>query len=204
MLGEVEKADLVCTAGAQIDDHLILTKGIAVEGTAMLALELGDQLEERLGAELVTLSRRFLREPGISVLRDAQIVCQAGRPHAMHDPTEGGLATGLWELAHASGKGLVVDLSKIHVFPETDAVCRALDLDPLGLIASGALLVAAAPDESPRMVQSLTGAGIRASVIGRVVAGPALVQMKTARGLVPMPTFERDEVARVFGRIGPG
>jgi hydrogenase expression/formation protein HypE len=199
MLGEVEKADLVCTAGAQIDDHLILTKGIAVEGTAMLALELGDQLEERLGVELVTLSRRFLREPGISVLRDAQIVCQAGHPHAMHDPTEGGLATGLWELAHASGKGLVVDPSKIHVFPETDAVCRALDLDPLGLIASGALLVAAAPDESPRMVQTLTGAGIRASVIGQVVAGPARVQMKTARGLVPMPSFERDEVARVFG-----
>jgi hydrogenase maturation factor len=199
MLGEMEKADLVRTAGAQVGDDLILTKGIALEGTAMLALEMGEALQERVGPGAVARARRLLKAPGISVVHDAQIVGRAGRPHAMHDPTEGGLATGLWELAHASGHGIVVDVEQVRLFPETVAFCRALGLDPLGVIASGALLVAAAAEESAPMVEALTAAGIEAAVVGRVVDGPPLVQMRTAGGLVPMPTFERDEVARLFG-----
>jgi hydrogenase maturation factor len=198
MLGEVEKEDLVCTAGAQVGDDLILTKGIAIEGTAVLALEKGDQLQELLGSEPVARGRRFLKAPGISVMREAEIVCRAGRPRAMHDPTEGGLATGLWEMAQASGKGLQVDKAKVHVYPETAAFCQTLELDPWGLIASGALLVAAAPDDSGPMVAALGAAGIPASVIGRVVEGPPVVRVNTPDGLVVLPTFERDELARVF------
>jgi len=199
MLGEVEKADLVCTAGAQVGDEIILTKGIAIEGTAVLARELQEQLVAQLGQELVGRSQRFLREPGISVVRDAAIVCQSGRPHAMHDPTEGGLATGLWELAQASGHGIIVDLNRVYLFPESVALCQALDLDPLGLIASGALLVVAAPLETGRMVKALAEAGIGAVIIGQVVDGPPMVQARRDGSLVPLPTFERDELARVFG-----
>jgi hydrogenase maturation factor len=198
MLGEVAKQNLVCTAGAQVGDDLILTKGIAIEGTAVLALEMGRPLEKLVGTEMVTRGRRLLKSPGIGVLPEAQIVCRVGRPHAMHDPTEGGLATGLWEMAHASGKGLVVDLSQVHMFTETLSFCRALGLDPLGLIASGALLIAAAPEESPAMVAALAVAGIDAAVIGRVVQGPPLVQVVTEESLAPLPTFERDELARLF------
>jgi hydrogenase expression/formation protein HypE len=198
MLGEVEKEDLVRTAGAQAGDYLILTKGIAIEGTALLALELGEELEQRVGPELVARGRRFLKKPGISVVPDAQILCQVGRPNAMHDPTEGGLATGLWEMAQAADKGIILDLDRVHVFPETEVFCRTLGLDPLGLIASGALLVAAAPGQAAGMVEALHTAGIGASVIGRMVDGPAVVQEKAAEGLVPVPTFERDELARLF------
>jgi hydrogenase expression/formation protein HypE len=94
MLGEVEKADLVCTAGAQVGDAVILTKGISIEGTALLAREMEEQLVAQVGGDLVARGQRFLTEPGISVVRDAKIVCQVGHPHAMHDPTEGGVATG--------------------------------------------------------------------------------------------------------------
>ncbi len=198
MLGEVEKANMVRTAGAQVGDDVILSKGIAIEGTAVLAREMGDQLAAQVGSELIDRAQHFLKEPGISVVRDAEIVCRVGRPHAMHDPTEGGLATGLWELAQASGKGLVVDLAKIYLYPETLAFCRALDLDPLGLIASGALLVTAAPGHSARMVEALVAAGVRATVIGRVVDGPPAVHVKTANGLNHLPVFERDELARLF------
>lgn len=200
MLGEVEKEDLVCTAGAQAGDDLILTKGIAIEGTAVLAREIGDRLEERVGVEMVARGRRFLQEPGLSVLRDAQILCHTGRPHAMHDPTEGGLATGLWEMAQASGKRLIVELDQVYQFPETSAFCRALGLDPFGLIASGALLAAVSAHESAAMVAALLAAGIRATVIGQVVDGLPVVQVRTTEGLIPMPEFERDELARVFGR----
>jgi len=198
MLGEVEKENLVCTAGVEAGDDVILTKGIAIEGTSILAREVGERLATHVGQDLVTRGQRFLREPGISVLRDAAVVCGVGLPHAMHDPTEGGLATGLWELAQASDKRLVVDLSSVPIYPETAAFCRALNLDPLGLIASGALLVTAAPGESARMVEALGRAGIGGTVIGRAVEGPAEVQVETGDGLKPLPIFEQDELTRLF------
>jgi hydrogenase expression/formation protein HypE len=174
MLGEVEKPDLVQTAGAQVGDQILLTKGIAIEGTAVLARELGARLAEQLGPELVDRGRRLLKEPGISVVRDAQIVCHVARPHAMHDPTEGGLSTGLWEMAQASGAGISIDARKVYHFPETEAFCAALGLDPLGLLASGALVVSAAPHDAAAMVSALADAGIHAGVIGEVVAASCL------------------------------
>ncbi|MBN1138546.1 MAG: hydrogenase expression protein [Anaerolineae bacterium] len=200
MLGEVEKADLVQTAGAQPGDEIVLTKGIAIEGTAVLAREMGGWLADQVGQEVVARGRRFLHEPGISVVRDAEIVRQAGQPHAMHDPTEGGLATGLGELAQASGHGIVVDLAKVYRFPETVAFCQALDLDPLGLLGSGALLVTASPVDARQMVEALEVAGIGATVIGQVLDGPPLVYAMTASGVVPFPAFARDELARLFER----
>ncbi|HNS51049.1 MAG TPA: AIR synthase family protein [Anaerolineae bacterium] len=198
MLGEVEKDALVQTAGALVGDDIVLTKGIAIEGTAVLAREAADRIAAQVGTDVLDRARRLLSEPGISVVRDAQIVQRVGRPHAMHDPTEGGLATGLWELALASGKGIVVDMAHVPLFPETQVLCCALGLDALGLIASGALLIAAAPEESGRMVHSLQEAGIRASVIGRVVDGPAEVRVTSPSGPQPLRMFERDELARVF------
>jgi hydrogenase maturation factor len=116
----------------------------------------------------------------------------------MHDPTEGGLATGLWELAQASGRRLVVDLPSVPIFPETAAFCQALDLNPLGLIASGALLVAAAPSDSVRMVDALTREGIGGTIIGRAFEGPVGVQIRSDDGLEQLPVFEQDELARMF------
>jgi hydrogenase expression/formation protein HypE len=200
MLGEVEKTDLVQTAGAQAGDDVILTKGIAIEGTAVLAREMAEQLTAVVGDEQVARGRRFLHEPGISVVRDAQVVCREGRPHAMHDPTEGGLATGLWELAWASGKRIMIDLDRVPVLPETAAFCQALHLDPLGVVASGALLVAAAPEESARMIGALAAAGIGAAIIGQVEEGPPEVLAASADGLASLPSFAQDEVARLFER----
>ncbi|MFC2016065.1 AIR synthase family protein [Chloroflexota bacterium] len=198
LVGEVDKDDLVCTAGAQVGDDLLLTKGIAIEGTAILAKELGDQLLGKLDPQVIACARQLLKEPGISVLRDAQTIRAAGRVHAMHDPTEGGLATGLWELAQASEKGLLVDLAKIPLLPETVVFCEELGLDPLGLIASGALLASVAPQDSGRMLSALEEKGIGASIIGQVVGGPADVMVTEADVSSRLPTFSRDELARVL------
>ena len=203
MAGEVEKDNLVCTAGARAGDQILLTKGIAIEGTALIAFELGSRLEHSIAPELVQRGRRFLKDPGISVLNDARIVCQAGRPHAMHDPTEGGLATGLWELAQASGQGIVVYQEQIYVFPETRAFCDVLELDPLGLLASGALVVTASPADVRSMQRDLTAGGIDSEIIGEVVDGPPDVQVRTDRGLESLPAFERDELAHLFETTVP-
>jgi hydrogenase maturation factor len=156
-------------------------------------------LGELVGADLVSRGQQFLKSPGISILKDAEIIRRVCRPHAMHDPTEGGLATGLWELAQASNTRLIVDLDAVHVYPETAAFCEALDLDPLGLIASGALLATAPAESAQPVVVALGAAGIQAAVIGRAETGPAKVEVRTSDGSKPMPTFERDELAQLFG-----
>jgi hydrogenase maturation factor len=197
MLGEVAPHALVRPDGAQPGDALLLTKGIAVEGTALIAREKGDELKD-VDAVVVERSRDFLHRPGISVVQDAAIAVRAGDVHAMHDPTEGGLATGLWELAEAAQVDLIVDREAIPVFEETTALCEALDLDPLGLIASGALLLAVAADDAGDISTALGQAGIQAARIGRVVERHEGSVLRTVSGRRPLPRFERDEIARLF------
>ena len=200
MLGEVEKEALVRTAGAQVGDAVILTKGVAIEGTAVLAREARELLAARVGAPMVERGRRFLQEPGISIVRDAEIVRRTTDVHAMHDPTEGGLATGLWELARASGRGIVVELDRVPVFAETTAFCQALDLDPLGLIASGALVATVPAKDADAVVRALAAHDIAANEIGRVVDGPPVVEAIRAGGCARLPVFEQDELARWFAQ----
>jgi hydrogenase maturation factor len=115
----------------------------------------------------------------------------------LHDPTEGGLATGLLELSLASGVGLEVEEEAIPVLPETREVCGALNLEPLGLIASGSLLIASKPSAAEGIVRALREAGGEAARIGRVAGeGEACWLVRQAGELRPLPVFARDELAR--------
>ena len=199
MLGEVRKEDAVLSSGVRPGDALLLTKGIAIEGTSILAREAAESLSEAgLNRELVEKARAFLFEPGISVVRDAWVACSSGEVHAMHDPTEGGLSGGLYELAAASGVGLDVAYESIPLLPECGAVCDALDIDPLGLIASGALLAAVAAEDSGAIVDALSAEGIPASVIGNATDEHSGVKLYTTGKPAEFPKFSRDEIARFF------
>lgn len=198
MLGEVAPARLVTTAGAQPGDDLILTKGIGIEATAIIAAEKRAELLSHFSETELTRSANFLTDPGISVVREAALAMEAGGVHAMHDPTEGGLATGLHELAEAAGIGLEIWAESLPLLPETERLCRHLGLAPLGVIASGALLIAADPRHSPAIVARLTGAGIRATVIGRATPPGQGRRLTGPAGDQPLPTFARDEITRLF------
>ncbi|MBN1309792.1 MAG: AIR synthase family protein [Anaerolineae bacterium] len=196
MLGLVEKDGLITTAGAQVGDTLIVTKGVPVEATAIIARERGEALQDKFPAEFLTHCAGYLHTPGISVLGDAAIATSAGRVHAMHDPTEGGLATGLWELADASGHRLVVDPSAA-ILDDGRKLCEAAGLDPLGAIASGALLIAAHPDDAKEIMAALQAKGISAYAIGHIEAGSSsVVNVREGNQLLPRPP--RDEIARLF------
>ncbi len=197
MFGEIAPDDLIRSDGARPGDALILTKGICVEGTAILAQELGDTLQGRVAPTLLERATHFLHSPGISVVRDAQIAAQAGEVHAMHDPTEGGIATGIHELTQAAKVGAVIDRAALPVYPETQALCEALDLDPLGLIASGALLAAVAAKDAPHIVSALREENIAAAVIGTIRETPG-VFLQDTQGQQSLPRFARDEIARLF------
>jgi hydrogenase expression/formation protein HypE len=194
MLGLAPHGRLVTTGGAQAGDVLLVTKGVPVEATAIIAREKADMLAGRFNAEMLDRCAGYLHTPGISVAADARIAQDAGQVHAMHDPTEGGLATGLWEMAEAADKRLVVDLGDV-VLPDGQALCDAVGIDPLGAIASGALLIAVHPDDAEKIGAALTAEGIPAIAVGRVEDGPA--QVVTAAGdLLDRPA--RDEIARLF------
>jgi len=198
MLGEADKGDYVSTAGAQVGDDILLTKGIAVEATALIVREKEKELRGVLDAALLERCRAFLHDPGISVVRDARLARVAGRVHAMHDPTEGGLAGGLWELARAAGIGLQIDQAAIPIFPETQRLCAHFGLDALGVIASGALLIACPPEDTQTIIHTLASEGIPTAVIGRAVAREQGCTLLTEEGPKPLPVFARDEIARLF------
>jgi len=202
MLGEVAKDRVVLTSGARPGDAIIATKGIAIEGTAILAREAGDQLASAgVSAEMIERARRLLYSPGISVVKDALTAQLAVSVHCMHDPTEGGLAGGLLEIATAANVGIAIDRDRLPVLPECQAVCDALGLDPLGLIASGALLATVDRNEAAALVSALQDEGIAAFEIGVVTDANQGLTMTTGDAVEALPRFERDELAR-FGRPG--
>jgi len=200
MLGEVDKDRLVTTGGAQVGDAVLLTKGVPLEGASIIARERREEAIRRgVPTETVDRARGFLRSPGISVVPEARAACEAARVHAMHDPTEGGLATACWELAQAAGVGLRIDRERVPVLPEGRRLCEAFGLDPIGTIASGSLLMTVAPGDSDAVAGACRAAGIDCAAIGRVTPasdGVALVSGGHAR---PMPSFPQDEITRIFG-----
>ena len=127
MLGEVEQDKLILTGGAQEGDSIVVTKGIAIEGTALLAREKASQLlQAGMSQEDIDKAASLLSVPGISVLQDARVACASSQVHSMHDVTEGGLVTGLREVAKASGLGLAIEESSVPILSECQEVCEAL------------------------------------------------------------------------------
>ncbi len=187
MLGEVAKDKLVTPAGAQVGDVVLLTKGYPIEAVSIIAREVKGATE-KFDEAFLTRCRDFLHTPGISVVKDAQVALRAGHVTAMHDPTEGGIATGLWELAEASGHGIEVNGEALPLLPEGEILCRTFDLDPLGCLASGALLLTAPASDAPQIQTALNAAQIPAFILGKVIEGNG----------VNLPRPARDEIAKLF------
>jgi hydrogenase expression/formation protein HypE len=202
LLGEVARQELVTPRGARQGDVLLLTKGVPIEATALLAREFPERLGSLFTAEELAQAQRFLYDPGISVLREARLACAAGEVTAMHDPTEGGLAGALWELAEASGRALWFEAAAVPVPPLSARLCAAFGLDPLAAIASGALLLTAPPASAHAIRRALESDGIACAAIGRVAAGPPAVWLEAEGGSAPalLPRPRRDAVAAVFER----
>lgn len=197
MIGEVALDRLLATGRARPGDALLLTHGIAIEGTALIATEFAAAVTAAFGPDFGARCRAFLRAPGLSVVPAARRAAAAGA-RALHDPTEGGLATALHELAAAAGCGLLIDGAAVPVYPETRALCDHFGLDPLGLLASGALLIAAGPEAVPGLLTELAAGAIPTALIGEVRPEADGRRLLRAGCAIDLPHFERDEVTRLF------
>ena len=199
MLGEVAKDRMVTTHGARPGDAILLTKAAAIEGTALIAREKHDELRASGFSEGdVAEARDLLYRPGISVVRDALIAADAAPVHAMHDPTEGGVATGLHEIAQAAQLGLSIDADRIPILPTTQRICRQFKLDNLGLLSSGALLLTVAPPDGERVIAALAGAGISCTDIGRMLPLQDGCRMRLCGNWYDLPLYEQDEITRLL------
>ncbi len=178
MIGETTKQGLLSSEGGREGDKVLLTKTAGLEGTAILATDYGNKLKD-LEPKTLEKARKFSEQ--ISVVKEALTAARVKGVHAMHDPTEGGVLNGLWELAEASNLGIEVNADRISVAPETGRICRVLGLDPLRLMSSGSLLVAADPAKAETVARALKRVPVRVSEVGRLTS--ASKGRLVARGL---------------------
>jgi hydrogenase maturation factor len=190
MIGVAEK-DVVTTSGFAPGELVVQVRPAPIEGAAVLARE-----ARGLGAvspALLDEAKEAIERPGISVVEPAILAAALGAT-ALHDPTEGGLAGGLHEMASAAGRRIVVDRDSVLWFAPGVAVCEALGADSWSTLASGTLLATFPPSAVQGALAALVEEGHDAAVIGRVEAGTG-VEDEDAN---PIPWPDRDEVARLL------
>ena len=198
MLGELDSsANLISSSGAQDGDSIIVTTGIAIEGTAILAREFAADLS-RLGVNDDDIARAadYLKRPGISVVSAARALCDSVDVHSMHDVTEGGVITALREVAIGSDVGLVVEAESMPILPESVTICQVLGIDPLGLLGSGALVATLSSSDVPRALRALDATGVSGWEIGQIMEADEGLWMVDRSGDNALPEFRRDELAR--------
>lgn len=161
----------VTPAMARPGDTVIVTKGAAIEAAGVLALQYPKRLERAIGADMLARAQDTYWQ--MSVIEDCRVAFAAGGVTSMHDATEGGVVGGLYEVAHASGCGIEVDLRRCRVSPEAAAVCRYFGIDPYQSISEGSLVVTCSPQSVERVVGALAERGIAADVVGQLLPGGA-------------------------------
>ena len=163
-----------------------------------MALEKRQELLSFYRVAKVARLADLLHRPGISVAPEALAAAEVGGIHAMHDPTEGGLATGLWEMASAANVGLEIFADRLPYHPDCLPLCQRFGLEPLGLIASGSLLIAADPQFTSPIEARLREIGVQVTRIGRARSPQFGVKLLEAGKLRPLPSFARDEITKLF------
>ncbi len=197
LAGTVAKNKLIDKGNLCEGDKVLMTKSVAVEGTAIIAREFGEDLRYKGFRDSEILEcKNFLDH--ISIVEEAGIACKTGGVSAMHDVTEGGLATAVTELSIAGQHQIRIHMESIPVFDQTRRLCQAFGLSPLGLIGSGSLLICCRPEKTDTVTQAIREAGIPATCIGEVMEkGHGVVAWEDS-GPVEWPHFEVDELARLF------
>jgi hydrogenase expression/formation protein HypE len=199
MLGEVTKDRLKPTSGARPGDDLIMTKAAAIEGTAIIALEKEEELSVYFPRKFILRAQNYLHHPGISIVKEAAIASSFSDVHALHDPTEGGIATGIFELATASHLGVEVYHEKIPMGNETQRLCEHFGVDPLGVFASGSLLIGVSPSVSEGVIAALRAERINAVRIATLVEKEKGMTLFKDSKCMPLPVYYQDELSKIFG-----
>ena len=198
MIGTVEKNKITPSSNGRIGDDLLLVKGIAIEGTSIIAREKEKYLRKKFPPSFLRKAKNFFLAPGISIVKEALLANSSVKIHAMHDPTEGGISTGIREIAQASGKGVLIFSDRIKIYPETKILCQEFGLNPWGLIASGSLLISLSPKETPKLLQVFQKKKIPVVVIGRIKPEDFGYKIEVNGKIKELPKFKVDEITKIY------
>ena len=163
VIGKNLKGKSIKTAGAKLDDDIIVTKALGLEGTYILINDYEERIQKVLSKEEIEFGKSLINK--ISVLEEGKIGGEFG-VNSMHDITEGGLLGGLFEVAMASNKGFKIYKDKIPMLDITKKVCEEFKIDPLRLISSGSMLITT--KNGDELIKKLKEKGIDASIIGKI------------------------------------
>lgn len=159
---------ILCTEQymAAVDQDVVVSKWIGLEGTARLARENYERLRQRFPARMIEEAASFDRY--LSVIPEAATAMKSG-VCGMQVVSRGGILAGLWEMAEEAGVGLEADLRKIPVRQETIEICEVFGENPYELSSGGCLIMTA--ENGNALVEALLQEGIPAVLIGRTTRG---------------------------------
>lgn len=164
----------VSGAAAKPGDEIILTGSVGDHGTAVMLAR-----EKLLDGEAIASDAAPLSGLVLNLLEEG---CQI---HAMRDPTRGGIAAALNEIARQSQVSMEIIESRVPVQPAVTAACEALGLDVFKVANEGKMLILVAPEDAAKALFIIRRSpyGETARVIGKVGEGPAgRVQVRTVIG----------------------
>jgi hydrogenase expression/formation protein HypE len=159
---------------ARAGDRILVSGNIGDHGVAIMSLRENLSFETTIRSDTAALHGLV-----------AAMVAAVPGIHCLRDPTRGGVATTLNELAAQSDVGMVIDESAVPVQPAVQAACEFLGLDPLYVANEGKLVAICAAADAPRLLEAMRAhpLGRQAAVIGEVVQDPHhFVQMRTRFG----------------------
>lgn len=192
-IGIQRKSSIITSKGAQVGDAIIMTKHAGLEGTAILATDLEESLKDKVSQAIIDAAKGFIGK--ISVVKEGVLAGKVG-VNSMHDATEGGLYGALWELAEASGVGIKVVEDKIPIRPETLEICNALSINPLRLISSGVMVIAAPQHKKQLLLEELKKQEIEATEIGEIIERDRMVIRGSEEQVLEAP--EVDELYKII------
>ena len=164
--------------------------------SSLLAMAFPETVQNNCGLEVQQAATENFWQ--LSSLKEALIAAETGGVHAMHDPTEGGVATAIHELAQAAGLGVVVWQERLLISEETKRLCHEFQLNPLGVISSGALLIAAEPTKSSEIMSAVAKYNIPCGIIGQLLPPENGRWIEENGQRRPLPIFESDEITKIF------
>lgn len=189
-VGKGKAEEIVATKGASVDDDIIVTKDLCLEGTSILVNDYLEHCETFLSREEIQEANNY--SDMLSVLKEGQIAGKLG-VSSMHDITEGGVLGALFEVAEASNCGFKIYEEQLPITDITKKVCKYFKIDSKKFISSGSLLITC--KDGKDIVEKLKENGIKASMIGKITEGSKIITINNEEIIVPPP--ENDELFNI-------
>ncbi len=196
-----EKNKILISKNACPGDLILVTKQCAISSTAILAMSFPETVKSQLGTEVYQQACALFHQT--SSLPEALLAASFNQVttvvSAMHDVTEGGVLGAVYEMAVASGNGVLIHNSKIPVNTVVQEVCRLFSLDPGSCIGAGAMLITVKKGYQNGIISALAQQNIACTVIGEMVDRSEGMYRQEATGeKQPLIYQQKDPYWRAF------